>query len=359
MKTIYIAETRLNNKSAYTHQVIKMCDAFIRNNSKLILLLPFEKKISYKKLKSDFLLRGKEKFEIKSLLRNKIINFFGRLNFGIKTANYIKQNHSPDIVITRSLISSVFLSIYKINHFIEIHSELKSITKFILINLNFINSRYIKKIIFISKALEKKFNVSKKRTLILHDGVDIDNFSKSKLVTKIKSVSYVGSFHEGKGVELVLRLAEKFNNLDFHIYGDPLKKQYNKSNNVKIHGYVNYKKVPTILSKSDVLLLPSAPIQYGRSKSVNISNYNSPLKMFDYLAAGKIIISSKLDGICEVLKNQENAILVQKYNLKLWEKALNDLIKKKYKMIKLQKKSKETAKKFTWNKRVKKIILNA
>ncbi len=358
MRTIYIAETRLKNRSAYTHQVIKMCDAFIKNDSKLILLLPFENNVSFKKLKNNFLLTGKKKFEIKSLLKNKITNFLGRINFGFRVAKYIKKNHNPDLIITRSLISSVFLSIYKINHFIEIHSEMKSITKFILINLNFINSKYIKKIIFISKALEKKFNISKKKTLILHDGVDIENFSKSKLVTKIKSVSYVGSFHEGKGVELILSLAKKFNNLKFNIYGEPLKKQYKKTKNVRIHGYVNYNKVPSILVKSDVLLLPSAPVQYGRSKSVNISNYNSPLKMFDYLAAGKIIISSKLDGICEVLKNRENAILVKKYNLKLWEKALNDLIKKKYNMIKLQKNSRKTAKNFTWNKRVKKIIFS-
>ena len=28
MKIVYIAETSLTNKSAYTHHVLKMCDAF-------------------------------------------------------------------------------------------------------------------------------------------------------------------------------------------------------------------------------------------------------------------------------------------------------------------------------------------
>ena len=31
MKVVYIAETSLTNKSAYTHHVIKMCDAFQKN----------------------------------------------------------------------------------------------------------------------------------------------------------------------------------------------------------------------------------------------------------------------------------------------------------------------------------------
>ena len=45
MKIIYIAETSITNKSAYTHHVMKMCDAFSQLNHDLILLIPnFEKK---------------------------------------------------------------------------------------------------------------------------------------------------------------------------------------------------------------------------------------------------------------------------------------------------------------------------
>ena len=40
--------------------------------------------------------------------------------------------------------------------------------------------------------------------------------------------------------------------------------------------------------------------------------------MFDYLAAGRIILSSKRDGICEVLKHNVNAVLVDKYDIKNW-----------------------------------------
>ena len=41
------------------------------------------------------------------------------------------------------------------------------------------------------------------------------------------------------------------------------------------------------------------------ANNINTANYCSPLKMFDYLASGRIIISSKLDGICEVLKHKK------------------------------------------------------
>ena len=60
MKIYYIAETNLNNQSAYSQHVIKMCDAFLQNNFETILLLPFQNKISYKKIYKDYSLKGKK-----------------------------------------------------------------------------------------------------------------------------------------------------------------------------------------------------------------------------------------------------------------------------------------------------------
>ena len=42
----YIADTSLTNKSAYTHHVIKMCDAFSQKKN-TILIIPFLKKKKY------------------------------------------------------------------------------------------------------------------------------------------------------------------------------------------------------------------------------------------------------------------------------------------------------------------------
>ena len=53
---------------------------------------------------------------------------------------------------------------------------------------------------------------------------------------------------------------------------------------------------------------------------MNISNYNSPLKMFDYLAAGRVIVSSKRNGILEVLKHNHNSIIVNGFNVRIGKK---------------------------------------
>ena len=41
MRVAYIAETYLDNRSAYTHHVIKMCDAFCAKNNKTTFRLSF------------------------------------------------------------------------------------------------------------------------------------------------------------------------------------------------------------------------------------------------------------------------------------------------------------------------------
>ena len=45
--------------------------------------------------------------------------------------------------------------------------------------------------------------------------------------------------------------------------------------------------------------------------------------MFDYLASGKIIVSSKRDGICEIFKNIITMhVVVKEYQTKAWIKYL-------------------------------------
>ncbi len=356
MKITYIAETSLTNKSAYTHHVLKMCDAFCKKGD-VKLIIPFvEKNLNFKAVKRKFLLKSRKNIFLKSILKKKISNFLFRILFGFKTANYLKSINS-DLIITRSLISSFFLCSLKIKHFLEIHTELKGFTKFLLINLNFINSKFITKIILISKSLSKKFpQLNKKKILILHDAIDLKDFKYKKKRNFIKNISYVGSFHKGKGIELILKLANEFKKIQFNIYGDPMGKIYRKSKNIKIFGYIDYNKVPLVLSNSDILILPSADLQFGRAKNLNISDYNSPLKMFDYLASGKVILSSKRAGICEVLKHGYNSVIVKKYELKFWSIALKEILLNKYDLYKLRKNSLKTAKEYTWDKRVERIL---
>ena len=210
MKIVYIAETSLTNNSAYTHHVIKMCDAFSQLNQEVILYIPkLHKNIKYEDIEKKYLLLSKKKFKIRSLINFKLTNIFFKIFFLLQVLRNVSKD-KPNVILTRSFLSSFILSSFKIKHILEIHSEFQSFTKFLMINLNFINSSYITKKILISESLNKIFKFNKTEYIVLHDGVDVKNFSDFNEKHNIKKVSYVGSFYKGRGIELILYLAKKF-----------------------------------------------------------------------------------------------------------------------------------------------------
>lgn len=356
MKIVYVAETSLTNKSAYTQHVVKMCDAFCQLNHDLILYLPkVGENFVFEILKKKFLLMAEKEFKIKSLIDKKLTNFFFKLFFLRKVLKNVKSD-KPDLIITRSSLSSILFSIFGIKHILEIHSEFQSLTKFLMINLKFIESNYIKKKILISESLNKIFKFKKIEYIVLHDGVDVKNFKVSKERNQIKKVCYTGGFYKGRGIELIIELAKNFKDLKFELYGQTDHKLNIQLDNIKIFDYVDYCDVPNILSSSDILLMPYANQVFVRSKSLNTADYCSPLKMFDYLASGKIIISSKLSGICEVLKHNKNSIIVEEYKYELWKKEISKILRKEYDIPRIKKNAIETANDFTWIKRASTII---
>ena len=112
MKVIYIAETSLTNRSAYTHHVLKMCDAFCKKADVQLIIPYVGNNLNLKKLKKNFLLTAKKNILIKPILYSKISNFLHRILFGYKSATYTKHSNS-ELIISRSLISSFFFVFLK------------------------------------------------------------------------------------------------------------------------------------------------------------------------------------------------------------------------------------------------------
>ena len=193
----------------------------------------------------------------------------------------------------------------------------------------------------------------------MDDAVNIENFNLNK-TKKIKNTCvYIGSFFEGKGVEQIFRLAKLNKKIFFHIYGEKryLKNQKLKEN-VKIFDYVNYSKIPKILSHYEVALMPYQKKVKGKG-SIWLEKYMSPLKMFDYLAAKMVIIASDLVVYKHILKNDFNCKLVKINDDLKWSQTINEAFINKKKKNYLKKNAYKTAKKYTWDLRCKKIILFA
>ena len=85
-------------------------------------------------------------------------------------------------------------------------------------------------------------------------------------------------------------------------------------------------------------------------KGLDVSQYISPLKLFDYLASGSVIVASKKSVFINILKNK-NKFLVDNYDVDNWCNIILKVISNKLNVQKVRKNSIMTAKKYTWLKR--------
>ena len=121
-------------------------------------------------------------------------------------------------------------------------------------------------------------------------------------------------------------------------------------------GHVEYSKIPKILRNHPVILMPYDKKVFGNHRSANLADYMSPLKMFDYLASSKVIISSKNENIQKILKNNYNCLICNNLSLVEWSnKIMHSMNNSNLKKI-LSKNAFTTAKKFTWKGRANKIL---
>ena len=200
----YIAECDLNSKTAYVVHVLKMIDNLSKFGNCVKLYVPNSKK-QVLNLKYFYAVNLKN-CKIFSIIDKPILSFLSRIIFCLISAFKVEKN---SIIITRSFWSSIFLSILKKKHYLEIHNEVRGLTKLFIINLGFIYSGQIIKLIFISKSLAKIYKINKK-FLQLHDAVDLEHFKfKPKKYKKIINIGYIGSFFKGRGIRKILLMSSK------------------------------------------------------------------------------------------------------------------------------------------------------
>lgn len=107
-------------------------------------------------------------------------------------------------------------------------------------------------------------------------------------------VTYAGGLHHCRGVAMLLRLAKDHPELDILVLGgreghaSNLRRQgeERRMKNLHVLGYQPQTRVPEFLQASDVLLLPYMDPAEAR--------VTSPLKFFEYLAAGRPVVSAQL-----------------------------------------------------------------
>jgi glycosyltransferase involved in cell wall biosynthesis len=98
-------------------------------------------------------------------------------------------------------------------------------------------------------------------------------------------------------------------------------------------------------------------------KSISVSSggdtaqFASPMKVFEYLATGRAILSSDLPVLREVL-SEKNAVLLPAEDTDAWERALRELVEDPERRELLAQQGREDASRYTWTERAKKSLDN-
>ncbi len=195
---------------------------------------------------------------------------------------------------------------------------------------------------------------------MLPSGSSLKYVKNSTNIKNYFKIGYFGSLYKSRGLELIKKLAKIDRKNEYYLYGDlnniNFLKYKNLIKNLHFRDHVPYKDIPKKLSKMNILILPYVSAITVAGDVGDITKYTSPLKLFDYLSAGKIILCSDYKVLREVI-SKNNAIFVKNFkNIYSWKNEINKLVNQPQKQFIISNNNYNLSKHFTLKKRAKKIL---
>ena len=165
--------------------------------------------------------------------------------------------------------------------------------------------------------------------LVSHDGADAGSEPEPKRSARTErpTVGYFGHLYPGKGMELIACLAPTCPEVDFAVYGgrdediDKWRRQAADVPNLVMYGHVPHRDVRALAEDCDILIAPYAT-RVNDISGRDIARWMSPLKIFEYMATGRPIVTSDLPVLREVLTDGETALLCRPSDVDDWQAAI-------------------------------------
>jgi glycosyltransferase involved in cell wall biosynthesis len=184
----------------------------------------------------------------------------------------------------------------------------------------------LKKALERSTRLEFRPEQGRRTVIVAPNGVELEKYDglpnpaearRQLHLPEGQTVGFTGHIYPGRGADLLFELAQRMPQVHFlWVGGTPELVEFWRAKlteagmtNVTMTGFVEHARIPLYQAAADVLLMP-----YSRSISASsgqdIAEVINPMKMFEYMASGRAIVSADLPSIREVL-HEGNAVLCE------------------------------------------------
>jgi len=367
LKIIYPVPEKIPSSYARFIQIFNTCNSLANLDLKVEMCCSLKKGYKIKDLESFYNIKISPNLIIKTFPLICIKNFLhlkisSQLIYKLGLMFYLFSQCKKNkyiIFLRYPKLGSLFSFLKKyLNLFIiyEAHEifSLKN-KKLYKIEKNLLNTSDL--IICITERLKKEiltnFQIDSQKIHVIPDAVRDDWLNIKN--EKEEYIFYAGSLKKWKGVDVLIKAmkylpgeklliagnGEEFSNLQNMV------KKENLQDRIKFLGYIPHTEIPKFLSKAKILVLPNV--------EEDTSVFTSPLKLFEYMAAGKPIVASDIPSLREILKHEENAYLVKPRNPIVLAEGIKKVLYDKKLRRKISLKAKEEVKKYTYSIRAQKI----
>jgi glycosyltransferase involved in cell wall biosynthesis len=371
VRVIYISQGNVPSKWAHTFQAMKMAEALGRQAGALTLLtgggllpskVPAVDLVSWYGIHENFRIVC---LPVHARLRASLFEGYRYPKFDLAAAFYARVK-SPDLVFTRSPYAGRLSAMLHLKTIIETHIEtghpefrhVKGACRApgflgVVTVTDFLKDRYI------------RAGIPGAKIIVCPDAVDLSCFetlpAKKALRDELalppaaQVATYCGHLYEHKGAFQIIEAAKHAPKTLFCLVGgwpddiERCRKRAEGLTNIHFAGFVPNGLVPKYLAASDFLLLPNS-MKHEQAYAT------SPLKLFEYMAARRPIIASKIPAFERLLRHRRNAYLIEPDSAEAIVSAIRVLGENPGLCARMAEQAWEEVQKLTWERRAREIL---
>lgn len=340
MKVVYIANSAIPSRSANSVHVMKMCEALSQIGADLTLVVPDVCDEAYRGQDPHAFYGVVPSFRIRRI-RSVKRTPRGLLNYAFAVLALVRTALPPGATIfTRSLLAAFFGILAGRRVLLEMHDTPLAVSRRVtdlFVRWRLFDRRGFLGLVVISKPLKEHFvslGWPARKVAVVPDAVNYSVFERLTAPTWGKqryTIGYVGSLCKGRGVEVIYELSARDPENDYRVYGgeeEEVREWKGRSagrRNIAFLGHVRNAEIADRLGEMDILLMP-----YQRKIAVSgnfgdTAKWASPMKMFEYMASGRPVISSEIPVLKEVLSHGETCLFVDPEKVEDWLAAVRSL----------------------------------